>query len=97
HAAVVAGIVVAVAAVMTAATMAGKGHPAAVTAVAGKPVAALPAMMGITPAAVSMPGVMMCMMPAAVMADMVAAAVMPAPVAATGCRHRRPAGDRQNR
>jgi hypothetical protein len=40
---------------------------------------------------------MMCMMPAAVMADMVAAAVMPAPVAATGCRHRRPAGDRQNR
>jgi hypothetical protein len=63
---------------------------------AGIPVAAVPAMMGGTPAAASMPGVMMCMMPTAAMADMVATAVMPTAVAATGCRHRRPAGDRQN-
>jgi hypothetical protein len=71
-------------------------------AMAGIAVAALPPSMGITPATVSMPGVVMAatMSPAA-MTGVVAATMMPAAVmapgmATTGHRHGRPAGDRQN-
>lgn len=102
HAIVMRGKLIAVAAI-TETAMAGKTHPAAMTAIptmtamARKVIAAAMATMGLMRTPASMRGVVMTtMMAAATMTGVVAAAVMPAAVAPAGRRDCWPAGNRNH-